>query len=322
MKCELFLSIIIPVYNCEKYISKCIDSCLGQDISNNNYEIICINDGSTDSSEVILNKYSSHFKNIKVFQKRNSGVSAARNLGIQKAKGKYLMFLDSDDFLAQNCLGRCKSLLESNSKAVLCLGRYHFIENKNSNKNIIINQGEYIGCKPSSGYVTSRIFPEHFVSHLRFQENIAYGEDEIYMFEINMLGLNTVLLDEPIYYYRIHEDSACAMTPDKRVKRMESQINSLLYIRHNYDLSLDKVKWFFDHRMEMTLDLMVYIRLKDKIRFFNILNKLDLLKDFFNSERSPNSLIIYIKYFIRVNYKRIIRKLKKLRLTKQMKKHF
>jgi len=99
----MILSIIIPVYNTEKYISWCLDSCLninGQ--INDDYEIICVNDGSTDNSIEILRQYEN--KGIRVFSKLNGGVSSARNLGLEKSKGEYVWFIDSDDMIVPNSL--------------------------------------------------------------------------------------------------------------------------------------------------------------------------------------------------------------------------
>ncbi|MDO4782335.1 MAG: glycosyltransferase family 2 protein [Capnocytophaga felis] len=89
-------SIIIPVYNVEKYLPECIESVLSQDFSD--YEVILVNDGSTDDSGKICDEYAQKFPNIKVIHKENGGLSDARNFGIKEAKGDYLMFLDSDDF--------------------------------------------------------------------------------------------------------------------------------------------------------------------------------------------------------------------------------
>ena len=91
------ISVIIPVYNVEKYISRCLDSILNQ--SYKNVEIIIINDGSTDKSGLICDEYSKRYDNIRVFHKENGGVSSARNLGITVAKGEYITFADPDDFL-------------------------------------------------------------------------------------------------------------------------------------------------------------------------------------------------------------------------------
>lgn len=97
-----FISIIIPVYNTEEYISDCLDSILSQTYKN--FEVIIVDDGSTDNSFNIVKNYQKNNDNITVLHIGNSGVSAARNLGIQLAKGEFLFFVDSDDTLYDHCL--------------------------------------------------------------------------------------------------------------------------------------------------------------------------------------------------------------------------
>lgn len=98
------LSIIIPVYNVEKYISICLDSLLNQNLNHADYEIIIINDGSTDSSLQIANTYKLNHSNISIHSQKNSGVGAARNKGVSIAKGDYIYFIDPDDYLASDVL--------------------------------------------------------------------------------------------------------------------------------------------------------------------------------------------------------------------------
>jgi glycosyltransferase involved in cell wall biosynthesis len=97
MENQPLISVVIPVYNVEKYLNQCVDSLLNQDFKN--YEIILINDGSKDSSPVICDEYSEKYDNIITLHQENSGVGDARNKGIEIAKGEYLYFLDSDDFV-------------------------------------------------------------------------------------------------------------------------------------------------------------------------------------------------------------------------------
>lgn len=99
---SLLISIIIPVYNAENYINKCLDSILAQTYKK--FEIICIDDGSTDNSANIINRYSEQNANLKFIQQNNTGASAARNLGLRQASGEYIMFIDADDYIEQNML--------------------------------------------------------------------------------------------------------------------------------------------------------------------------------------------------------------------------
>lgn len=101
----LILSIIVPVFNVERYLAKCLDSLLSQDIDRDSYEIILIDDGSTDTGGEICDGYASNNENITVFHQKNQGLSVARNVGLGKARGKYVLFVDSDDFLEENILG-------------------------------------------------------------------------------------------------------------------------------------------------------------------------------------------------------------------------
>ena len=97
---QLKISVVIPVYNASKYIQKCVDSILVQSL--HDIEIICIDDGSTDGTSEILEKIAKKDSRIKIIKQKNSGASSARNNGIRQAKGEYILFVDSDDFIIGN----------------------------------------------------------------------------------------------------------------------------------------------------------------------------------------------------------------------------
>lgn len=106
------ISVIIPVYNMKKYIGECLESVIGQDFRD--MEIICVNDGSTDNSIAILKEYATNDDRVKIIDyKENKGLSFARNCGIKNAKGKYIMFVDSDDMITENCLKDLYDRIES-----------------------------------------------------------------------------------------------------------------------------------------------------------------------------------------------------------------
>lgn len=94
------LSIIIPVYNVERYLRQCLESCLSQDVPKSQYEVIIVNDGSPDNSQAIIDEYSSKYDNVRVLKKKNGGLSSARNAGLNIASGDYIWFVDSDDWVA------------------------------------------------------------------------------------------------------------------------------------------------------------------------------------------------------------------------------
>ncbi len=120
---RILFSIIIPVYNSEKYLLGSLKSILSQSFPQKNFEIIIINDNSKDSSDIIIKKFKKKFKNIKVIQNKiNKKVSYCRNIGIRKARGEYIIFLDSDDELKKNSLRKIKNIVKSNRpEVVLCL---------------------------------------------------------------------------------------------------------------------------------------------------------------------------------------------------------
>ena len=117
----LRFSIIVPVYNVEKYIEECLNSILKQNYKN--YEVIVINDGSLDKSGEICENFSKKNFNFKVIHVKNGGLSSARNIGIKKALGEYILFLDGDDFIAKNCLEDIDNLIKKNNSTDIVFGK-------------------------------------------------------------------------------------------------------------------------------------------------------------------------------------------------------
>jgi len=124
-------SIIIPVYNIESYLENCLESILNQNI--NNFEIILVNDGSTDSSKIICDNYAKCNSNISVIHQKNSGASIARNNGLKIAKGKYILFIDSDDFIEPESLNKIIKYTDNNVD-IIFLDAYKYFNNKSIKK--------------------------------------------------------------------------------------------------------------------------------------------------------------------------------------------
>lgn len=111
------LSIIIPVYNTEKHLKKCFDSIINQ--NNSEIEVVVVNDGSTDNSEVIIKEYTSKYKDVFTYYKKdNTGVSDTRNFGVEKATGKYIMFLDSDDYIDKKLYNNIKKYIDEDIELI------------------------------------------------------------------------------------------------------------------------------------------------------------------------------------------------------------
>ena len=144
------LSIIIPVYNVEKYLAKCLDSVIYPDLSG--YEIIVVNDGSTDNSPAIANDYGAKYpKLIKIVDKENGGLGSARNAGLEAAQGEYVLFLDSDDWLAENAVAE---ILEETEKG-FDIGVFDFIPVTEQGRQLAVIKG----CE-REGMFSFEEFPE------------------------------------------------------------------------------------------------------------------------------------------------------------------
>jgi glycosyltransferase involved in cell wall biosynthesis len=135
----MWLSIIIPVYNVEKYISKCLTSAINQGIDPNDYEIIIVNDGSTDGSYKIAEHFATLYTHVKLIDKENGGVSSARNVGLNLAAGKYVYFLDSDDFLISNSFKKIIETCESHNLDVLTFESSSFSSAASTDNSISTN---------------------------------------------------------------------------------------------------------------------------------------------------------------------------------------
>ncbi len=112
-----FLSIILPIYNVEKYLDRCMKSILKQSFKD--YEIILVDDGSTDSSPILCDKYGKQLNKVKVLHKSNGGLSSARNAGLELAKGKYIFWLDSDDYISEEALSSIVKTLNKSEVDIL-----------------------------------------------------------------------------------------------------------------------------------------------------------------------------------------------------------
>lgn len=212
----LKLSIIIPIYNVEKYIRKCIESCLMQNVSSDEYELILVNDGSPDNSLTIAKEVASEATNITIISKENGGLSSARNTGLEKAKGEYVWFLDSDDRIELNCLRDIFDRL--NNIEVLILDTYFAYEDKPTLKAPIHKlkvDAEYSGFDayfsgyhyPYSGapfYVFQRTFLLN--NHLDFEEGILF-EDLLFITKIFVTANRCQYYNNPVYYYLMRPGS-------------------------------------------------------------------------------------------------------------------
>lgn len=211
---EDLISVVVPVYNVEKYIRKCIDSILEQTYTN--LQIILIDDGSTDNSGKICDEYSEKDKRINVIHKKNSGVSAARNTGIQNAIGDWILFVDSDDWIELDC---CKEMLltalEEKSDCVIC--KCNKVHNEEVNKFEYDNKKEIYGSREflikvlnvqsGYGFCHSKLIKREIIKEILFDTQLKVGEDALFNIHIAQNMNKIVFIENPLYNYRINAES-------------------------------------------------------------------------------------------------------------------
>ena len=192
------ISVIVPVYNVEAYLRECLDSLVNQTIDD--YEIIAVDDGSTDGSPAILAEYADRFpKLIRIITVENGGQGRARNFGIDEAQGEYLAFIDSDDYISSVMLERMYCLAkEKDSNIVAC----DFIQvNSDASKLVLPATLKEDIILSFAGSASNKIFRRSAVGKIRFPEHLKYEDFE---FSAKMIALSAGIeyLREPLYFYR------------------------------------------------------------------------------------------------------------------------
>lgn len=210
------ISVIIPMYNAEKYIEECIKKILNQTI--NNFEIVIVNDGSTDNSVEICNKYAELDNRIKVISISNSGVSNARNVGFRESIGDYILWIDADDMMKENMLELLYNNIE-NLKADIStcsVEKVDIFGNKEniyfSGQNTVFNQDDAIKSFCLSREINSgiwvKLFKRSLIENIKFDNKLKINEDRLFIFEALMQSKKIVYIDKPLYIYVKRENSA------------------------------------------------------------------------------------------------------------------
>ncbi len=261
------VSIIVPVYNVELYIENCLNSLLNQTYSN--YEIILINDGSTDSSIEICNKYND--KKIKKINQINKGVSIARNVGISCATGQYIMFVDADDIVSKNYIENLVTSIEkSSTDMVICKYTKEKDElmNSESSKNTegkIINANtileRMIENNLQEGYLWNKIFKKSIIDEnfLKFKEGVTVWEDLYFVMEYLSKADKVYTINEKLYYYRTREGSA--VNRKETTTELASKIKIMELIMQNYSLIINNKNYSGIKKMYITIILKYLLKI-------------------------------------------------------------
>jgi len=269
---NLLISIIIPVYNAEKYIEQCLNSIKNQ--TYNYFEVILVNDGSKDNSENICKKFSNSDARFRYFVKEHGGVSSARNLGLDNAQGYYITFIDSDDWVDENHLELLvNNIKENNSDMAVSsiknfnnIDTFYFRANTNQEKYLLnfnkmrkeeflVNLPKLILAQNSYKIVVSKLFKKDFIHDIRFEETIIYVNDTQFLFDLYLKMNSISYINEATYIYRLHDES-----PSSNFNQQYTEQELLIY------------KKMYEKIAELNLPTIHYV---NTIRKF-----LDLQKDF------------------------------------------
>lgn len=252
MKNDLDLTIIIPVYNVEKYLGKCLESVLHQK-TNYSYDVIIVNDGSSDNSGRIIDNYTNHSLVKVINQTSNQGVSAARNKALQDARGKYVMFVDSDDFLAENAVD---ALMKSAYRydADIVQSGYYYVSS---------DAEKLLGCtayKASdtvppngviAGMVCGKVYRTRLFSHVCFPEKYWY-EDTIITAIISHLSKKIVTITDMLYYYRQNPEGNTSVSKTKP-KSIDTFWVHRCVLKARKELGLETDIKFYEHLLRMVV---------------------------------------------------------------------
>ena len=198
------ISIIIPVYNAEKYLHKCLESIVNQSFKD--YEVLVVNDGSTDNSQKIIDEYASKYTTkFRTFVKENGGQSSARNMALPFACGEYITFLDSDDYYDSKYLEILYSTAKKNNSDMVISGQQKVDENGKVYMNITYDVENYPNCILRRLNFSGKIYRTEYVRkhNMRFAEGKTY-EDNPFNLIMIFLAKNLVILPYSGYYQVVH----------------------------------------------------------------------------------------------------------------------
>lgn len=210
---DVVVSVIVPVYNVEKYISRCVESILQQEHSN--IEVILVNDGSKDNSGKIIDGYKAKDKRVTVIHQSNMGVSAARNAGLKKANGKYVMFVDGDDYVEQDYVSYFLSIVLDNNLLMAVGKEFYSVDSSEQTEDDVkiypaekIIEDIYIGTVNVA--VWNKIYDRTFLvnNNIFFDKNIWYGEGMLFNIKCLQYADNVAVGKRKVYHQVYNPNSA------------------------------------------------------------------------------------------------------------------
>lgn len=316
MNDEQLISVIVPIYNAEKYLAKCIQSVIGQTFSN--WELILIDDGSKDQSGRIADQYCQTENRIRLVHKENSGVSLTRNLGIDIAVGDYIMFLDADDELTPACMEKLlKTALENGADIVA--GRTCG-ELFGPEKKLTIWRGKEaiqhsLMDDPFTYSACAKLIRKDCIGKIRFVPELRINEDSYFVFQLLCKEPTFVGIEEEVYFYRVNLDSAShSEFSEKYLDILQVAELKMKCIKDNFQECSDLAKNMY---LKAQMNLLRLLALRTKGEYRNLEKKLlsDIEKNkkyYISASQSDDRWMLVISHHLYYVYKAV----KKIRKEK------
>lgn len=288
-------SIIIPIYNSEKTLKRCLNSVAHQTFSE--YEVLMIDDGSTDGSSSVCAWYSNHDQRFRYFSMTNSGPSAARNKGLENARGEYIAFVDSDDYVSENYLEKLYAVFSEQNADVVFLSyrligreerivRIPELEKNYYNDLITLSEANMFG------YTWIKAFRKSMIKDIRFQNDFKIMEDEMFTCEVLKQECNVSTVNEPIYDYVQGESSLIDKLHDNYCEACENVYHRWKSLLSEYDKK--KSLEFLERKCNSLANNCKYYGLEKPVNVIEFYKRL-LEFSFFRDSTTTDALISAIK---------------------------
>ena len=275
------ISVIVPVYNIEKYLPRCIDSILDQTYKN--WEAIFVNDGSTDNSLKILEEYKKRDERIKIINKKNAGSGAARNDGIETSKGKYIAFLDSDDWYEKNFLENLyNNLIENNSDVAMCNPKMTYDDtSKNKKINTYFFNEIELNKTPEKilgilemPVVWNKLYKKEIIvkNKIKFP-NYSFCEDVEFLYKTFLYVNNLSKIEDDLYNYYQRRDSETKKIKEESIEQVYKVIKNIEnYVKENF---IEKLEIFYQYKVQFlySISQILLLRTNSDKRLKKLVNK-------------------------------------------------
>ena len=297
---DFLISIVIPIYNAEKYLEECLNSIKNQTYKN--FEVIMVNDGSKDDSETICMNFLRSDSRFRYLKKENGGVSSTRNVGLDNVEGDYVTFIDADDWVDENYLELLITTVKKNHSDIVVSSykqfnnidvfylRAYTIQEKYLLNFEKMNRDDFLTIFPKLMSINvcfnnavAKLFRKELVNNLRFDTSIKYGEDLDFYFRLYLNVDSISYVDEPTYVYRMHGDSTTSNFNQEHAEQ-ELSIFKKMYEKIQ-EIGLPSIHYF--NKLKKLLELRMNF-LENKV----LLNEyLEFLKNIGETVTYPNTLI-------------------------------